>query len=437
MKKLFPFWAVSVLLLLGGCARNTITSPNDKLSSAGKLTLQIDKVNAPQDVVTVAAYLTRPNYDTLSSSLNLRSDSSADVFIQNIPAGLWHLTVNALNDSNVIVYSGETDVTISDGITTQVSLTLVPTGQGRGSIYIMVNWGTAQQTFLDYMNNPVFVTSQNPSYPLEVSEPKILYENGVYKMWYLCTYNSGHGNIWYAESSDGINWTNKTSYPVLDVGAAGSWDSYSLGGGAVIKDGNTYKMYYNGLSQLYGQTSVGLATSTDGIHWLKYSSPVFTSDSSLHYYIGAESVIKENGTYYMYYASSPRYNYNAFSINVATSSDGITWRSNDGNPILTASYPWEGVGITYPSVIYDADKFMMIYETSDRQYYGIASSADGIHWSKQSNQPVFSTGDTYMKWTQIDYPFLLKLGTEYRVYYSGNPGNDHLSICFARAFNLQ
>jgi len=436
MKRILVFIPVISLLLIGGCSKNTLTSPNDKLNTAGKLTLQIDKTNAPLNVVTVVAYLSRPDYDTLTASLNLHTDSSADLLMQDIKAGQWHLTVNALNDSNIVVYTGETDVTISDGITTQVSLTLLPTGIGKGSIYIQVNWGTNQQSWVDYLNNPVFLTSQNPSNPLEVSETKILYENGIYKMWYLCTYNSGRGNIWYAESPDGINWTNKTTSPVLDYGAPGSWDSYSLGGGAVIKEGNNYVMYYNGLSQLYGQTSVGIAVSADGIHWQKNSTPIITPDSSSQYYIGVESVIKQNGIYYLYYGSSPRYNYNAFSINLATSSDGVTWAKYSGNPILTSTYSWEGIGITYPSVIYQNDKFIMLYENSDRDGYGLANSLDGKNWTKESSQPIFSTNNTYKKWTQIDYPFLLNVGSEYRVYYTGNPGDDHLAICFTRAFNL-
>lgn len=437
MKKLLTFLSVIFILLIGGCSKGTITSPTEKPNATGKLTLQIDKTNAPQNVVTVIAYLTRTSYDTLSTSMNLQTDSSADLLMQNIDAGQWHLTVNALNESNVVVYTGETDVTISDGITTQVSLTLIPTGQGKGSIYIQVNWGTTQQSWIDYINNPVFLTSQNPSNPLEVSETKILYEDGIYKMWYLCTYNSGRGNIWYAESHDGINWTNKTTSPVLDYGTPGSWDSYSLGSGAVIKEGSNYVMYYNGSSQLYGQVSIGMAISTDGIHWQKNSTPVITPDSSLQYYIGVESVIKENGKYYMYYGSSPGYNYNAFSINLATSTDGVSWTKYSGNPILKATYSWEGIGITYPSVIYQNDKFIMLYENTDRDGYGIAYSANGINWTKESSQPVFSTNEIYKKWTQVDYPFLLNVGTEYRVYYTGNPGDDHLCICFARCFNLQ
>ncbi len=434
MKKLLTISSLIYLLILGGCSQNTLTSPKEKSNSIGGVSLQIDKNNAPQDVVTVVAYLSRTGYDTLNGSLDLLSDSSADIFIQNIPAGQWHLTVDALNDSNAVVYSGETDVQISDGFTTQVNLTLVPTGQGTGSIYIKVNWGTNQPVFVDNRGNPVFTVLQNPSNPNAVSEVKIIYDNGIYKMWYLCTYNAGTGNVWYAESTDGIHWVNKSDSPVLDVDTTSAWDDHAIGGGSVIKDGNIYKMHFNGLRENYGQSSTGLAISTDGIKWQKFSNPVLPDDSLNQYHIGTETVLKVGGTYYLYYGASPVNNYDAFTINLATSADGITWTKYQGNPILTASLSWEGIGITYPSVIYDGNQFVMIYENSARDKEGIAYSSDGIHWTKNQN-PVFTKYQT--KWAQIDYPFLIKVGNEYRIYYSCGTGTDQLSISFARSFNIK
>jgi hypothetical protein len=116
--------------------------------------LQIDKENAPSNVVEVIAYLTRENYDSLSSSLNLLSESSADIIFQNIAVGEWHLIVEALNENKTVVYRGETDVEILEGITIQVNLVLSPTGQGTGNIYLHVIWGT-EDTWIDF-GNPLF-----------------------------------------------------------------------------------------------------------------------------------------------------------------------------------------------------------------------------------------------------------------------------------------
>ncbi|MCL5030332.1 MAG: hypothetical protein M1480_15080 [Bacteroidetes bacterium] len=436
MNKVVGSLVIIALLLFSSCSRDTITSPQLNKTS-GTVSLKFDKINAPQNVVNIIAYLSRAGYDTLKGNLNLLSDSSADILIQNIPAGQWHLTIDALNDSSEVVYSGETDVLITDGLTTQVSLSLVPTGQGKGNVYISVNWGTQQALWVDYYNNPVFTVYQNPSHPNAISEVKIISDNGIYKMWYLCTYNAGRGNVWYAESMDGINWVNKSVGPVLDVDSLGTWDDHAISGGAVLKDGNIYKMYFNGLSENYGQSSTGLAVSNDGIHWVRYPNPVIQADNSLQYHIGTVSVVKVGSDYYLYYNSSPISNYNQWTINLATSKDGYIWTKYEGNPILTPTYSWEGIGITYPSVIYDNNQFIMIYESTDRQYYGMAYSNDGIHWTKRSQKPVFSVANTNIQGSTIDYPCLVKIGNEYRIYYSGSYGTDQLHISFARSYSIQ
>ncbi len=434
MKRILPV-CILIAILIYSCSRDTLISPKDNFKTSGKVELKIDKVNAPQNVVSVIAYLSRSGFSTLTAQLNLRSDTTADITFQNISVGTWHLVINAVDANGVVVYSGQSDVNVVDGMTTLVNLTLVPVTNGTGNIFITVSWGTSQSMFTDYSNNPVFTINGNPSNPNAVSEVKMIYDNGIYKMWYLCTYNAGRGNIWYAESPDGINWMNKSNGPVLDTDSLGSWDSHAIGGGSIIKDGNIYRMYFNGLSENYGQSSAGLAVSFDGINWQKYPYPVLWADSSAQYHIGTETVLKVNGTYYLYYGASPKNNYDAFTINLATSTDGINFTKYSGNPIISSTLPWEGIGVTYPSAIYDGNQFVMIYENSARDYEGIAYSNDGVHWTKK-HDPVFSKYQTSKHWAQIDYPFFIKMGNEYRIYYSSGMGGYELSISFARSYNI-
>ena len=69
-----------MLILAVGCSKNNVVS-SDYSNSHGSISLNIDKANAPSDVVAVIAYLTRENYETISSSLNLLSDSTCRYFI--------------------------------------------------------------------------------------------------------------------------------------------------------------------------------------------------------------------------------------------------------------------------------------------------------------------------------------------------------------------
>ena len=71
----------------------------------------------------------------------------------------------------------------------------------------------------------------------------------------------------------------------LSSGAEGQWDRYLWGGFAnsLIKKGNTFYLYYQG-SPSYDNTcdsvahrAIGVATSMDGIHWVKSpNNPVIT-----------------------------------------------------------------------------------------------------------------------------------------------------------------
>src|SRR4051812_36180037 len=71
------------------------------------------------------------------------------------------------------------------------------------------------------------------------------------------------------------NWTKYEGNPVFTKGQK-SWDDGIVIGHSVIKSGNTYKMWYSGGHSIESPKSIGYATSTDGIHWTRYSgNPVF------------------------------------------------------------------------------------------------------------------------------------------------------------------
>ena len=53
--------------------------------------------------------------------MNLLSDSTADLLLENIMAGEWHLKVDAKDSAGIIIYSGETHVHVLAGFTVQVN----------------------------------------------------------------------------------------------------------------------------------------------------------------------------------------------------------------------------------------------------------------------------------------------------------------------------
>ena len=277
---------------------DSITPPSN--SEKGNLQLQIDKVNAPENVVLVEATLSREGFDSLTASLNLLSDSTADILLEEVAAGTWHLQVDAKDSTGVVLYTGETDVNVLAGFTTPVYLVLEPTGHGIGSIYIYVTWGQPPHSWTDFVNNPVFGPSGSYWDYNRVTEPEIIFDDGEYRMYYTGQ-GDVQGSIGLAFSTDGINWTNSSNNPVLLPGSYGSWDQSAVAAPTVIKDETGYKLYYHGWSDEYGNWDIGLATSTDGINRVKYPTPVMYGSSGWEYQLGPSSIIKINGTYYLYY----------------------------------------------------------------------------------------------------------------------------------------
>lgn len=398
----------------------------------GSVSLKIDKATAPDNVTLVIARLIRQGYNTLSDTMNLTSGTSAELTFQNIPVGEWNLKVDAFNDSGIVVYKGESPVTIIEGMTTQVTLTLIPTGSGTGSVHIVVNWGVPTLgNWIDFNGNPIFSRLNSPLNPNAVSQAKILYDNGVYKMWFNNVFNSAVGKIGYAQSVDGINWSLVHPTAVLSPGNPGSWDSYSVGINAVLKDSSGYKMYFSGYQNQYEMWHIGLATSSDGINWTKRNTPVLSANSNQYQLVGSD-VIKVGGIYYLYYCVI---NENNFKIYLAISNNGANWERYSGNPVLTVSQSWEGSGIYYASVIYENNQFKMVYSNKNANALGTATSADGKNWTKNSNNPFFNANQSSNNWTTwIGYPFYRKFGSEYRIYYTGGSQINY-AIGFVRKVN--
>lgn len=131
-----------------------------------------------------------------------------------------------------------------------------------------------------YQGNPVLVAGGNTNWLNSfVSGPSVIKEGSTYKMWFTAPdlimngqSTDGKGNIGYATSPDGINWT---VYPsaILIAGDQSNWDSASIAEPSVIKVGNTYHMFYSALDKWNTETfQVGYAYSTNGIDWIKSTS---------------------------------------------------------------------------------------------------------------------------------------------------------------------
>lgn len=409
-------------LLFLSCEKTNTPSGNDALpSNSGNVAFTLDKANAPAAVKSITSTLTRSGYATLTKTLNIDSDTSATILFTEVAVGTWRVKVDAKDESGKLLYTGEADVIVLESTVTQLSLTLNPVSTGVGSVQINVTWGSGEKKWTDYVNNPVLVKTGKAIDWGGVGQPKIYFDNGVYRMYYL-NY-SFPSPVSYAESMDGINWERPDTLPVIVVGPSGSWDDGGTGPGPVYKVGSKYYMLYQGYDAPTKHFKVGLAESVDGRHWVKHPIPVFTDSLSWEYNIVACDVEVIGNTYFMYYTTSGK-------IGLATSTDGQIWKRYSPLPVLESNSPWEMGGISFPSVYKDGEIYKMVYmsNSSDNSQiaFGLAVSSDGKNWIKDGQNPIFKKSQTSNQWAShgIIYPFALKMGNQQRMYYTGVTSNE-------------
>lgn len=115
-----------------------------------------------------------------------------------------------------------------------------------------------------HSENPVIYKTKDWEYE-NMMVPFVLYEDGVFKMWYGTGPGDSPTRYAYAESTNGYDWA-KPIYknPVYDVTHVnGDFDSTALGGLSIIHEGNQYKVWYAGFDGTHA--SIGYATMSAAV----------------------------------------------------------------------------------------------------------------------------------------------------------------------------
>ena len=101
-----------------------------------------------------------------------------------------------------------------------------------------------------------------------VADPYVVRIGAAFYMYYLGQDRAARQRIGVARSADGLHWRKLTSNPILEIGEPGSIDENGLGEPAVWRQRGYYWMLYTGRGA--GEVrQLGIARSTDGIHWSK------------------------------------------------------------------------------------------------------------------------------------------------------------------------
>lgn len=189
-------------------------------------------------------------------------------------------------------------------------------------------------------------------------------------------------------------WTKYGTSPIVETGPPGAWDSLHVVANSVLSVNDVYHLYYTGSSD--GQLwSIGHATSSDGIHWVKdQSNPIIVN---AHEFL----VIHENGLFKAWYTDSSIY---PWPVQYVVSTDGSEWQQGWNGSVLSAGpSAWDSGTIRAGPVLHNSTGYSMWYSATSDGYtwsVGLAVSNDGINWTKYSGNPVL-TYDPSIQWRSV------------------------------------
>ena len=138
------------------------------------------------------------------------------------------------------------------------------TGQAHGSSHIGYAESEDGLTFRRVRGRPVL----SPEHPWEgasVMNPCVLYENGVYRMWYSAGETYEPNVLCYAESADGLTWKKYAGNPVFEKNPAEEYEQDRIGGCQILPHGELgYLLFYIGYRDV-DTACICAAYSKDGV----------------------------------------------------------------------------------------------------------------------------------------------------------------------------
>jgi predicted GH43/DUF377 family glycosyl hydrolase len=297
-----------------------------------------------------------------------------------------------------------------------------------GSALIMPSLVRADSSeWIEYSGNPVLSPTPGSWDATKILQPQVVYTGNSFRMWYVGRNQTSVG-IGYATSPDGFIWT-KYPNPVLLPGPSSAWDSSDLGLGEVAFNGTAFLMWYRGTSPIYPGGAFGLATSTDGVTWVKYArNPILAPSSVDSKTMTTPGVTKVVNAYYMWYSARNDTDLPSDTLKIlfAQSNDGMNWARLSRVVLSPSSDPqsWDSLSLYCASVIYDGITFGMWYSALSQSAItpriGYATSSDGLTWTKFPSNPILNLGASG-SWDSngVEEPTVIATKSGYMLYYDG------------------
>ena len=252
-----------------------------------------------------------------------------------------------------------------------------------------------------------------------------------------------------ATSTGNTDFVEYAGNPILtseETGAiVGDWDYYAQNTPEALVVGDELWLYYNGRSEDAGGLNIGLAKSTDGLHFERIAeNPVlgptgvegdFDSDGIAHPSVEVRDVDFTDNEADATQVTELWYASGTLEIGYAISADGVEFeRYCDGSVFAGKGGTWDLGIVKAPEVKHWNGRYYMTYSGCGQGCYqvGWAVSDDGVRWTQADGPviPIQPVGDDGPRWnsygTQEAFVEIEDDGL-WRFWYAGT-GDNHGSV---------
>ncbi|NHQ73926.1 hypothetical protein HAT86_05520 [Roseovarius gahaiensis] len=224
--------------------------------------------------------------------------------------------------------------------------------------------------------------------------------------------------------------------PLLDIGRPGTFDDNGVVPISIINQDNKLHLYYIGFQlgvRVPYYMFCGLAISTDdGESFVRVTQvPILErNDEELFARCGCH-VIREKNLWRMWYVGSIAEGWTLkgqkkvplYTVRHVTSTDGITWQPEVGQPCITFESDDEhGFGRPFVRRTNDGYEMFLSVRTYSRGYYiARATSNDGLNWEREKNE-LEIVGISEAGWANenTSYAHTLTVGSDEFLFFNGN-----------------
>jgi hypothetical protein len=225
------------------------------------------------------------------------------------------------------------------------------------------------------------------AYDLGKTGPRVvLREGSLYRIWYEAVDGLDPWevtDVGYATSSNGLTWTKMGTV----MSASSAWEGNEISPGTVLVEGGVYRLWYHAGGNELPHRNIGYATSADGLVWTRHPMPVLTVGPSGAFdddEVAEPRVMRVGREYWMYYTGANESSRRK-ALGLATSPDGIVWTKRPENPLLESGRwgnHWGG------AFFHEAGIWHLWHGVEASRGLHYMWSTDGIEWIDGLSNPV-------------------------------------------------